>query len=133
MKATDGYLALRAAEQPIGPAFGAELRALEQIRRLSDEELLARHWQLAEDVVEETQGVPGLGDPQHIVYRQQRGFRRARTLDTETAAILGACDGELSLGQIVATVAQLLGRDADEAGQRMLSAVDDLVIEGYLT
>ena len=34
--------------------------------------------------------------------------------------MLGACDGELSLGQIVATVAGLLGRTPTSARQRML-------------
>ena len=40
-------------------------------------------------------------DPEHLVFRQQRGFRRAVALDTATAGILGACDGELTLGRIV--------------------------------
>ena len=118
-------------EQPIGPAFAAELDAVNLVAGLSDQQILQRHWRLA-DVVEETSGIPGEADPQHIVLRQHRGFRRARTMDTETAAILGACDGELSLEQIIASVALLLGADLGSVRQRMLAAVDDLVVDGYL-
>ena len=63
-------------------------------------------------MVEETTGPPGAADPEHVVFRQQRGFRRAVALDTATAGILGACDGELTLGQIVDSVAGLLERRA---------------------
>jgi len=119
-------------EQPIGPAFGAELDAVDLITRLSDEEILRRHWELADDVIEETTGTPGEADPQHIVLRRQRGFRRARSVDTETAAVLGACDGELSLEQIIGSVAQLLGTDVAGVRNRTLAAVDELVVDGYL-
>jgi hypothetical protein len=83
-------------------------------------------------VVEKTSGQPGLADPQHIVLRQQRGFRRAMTVDTETAAILGACDGDLTLDQILGSVAELLGTDLPSVRTRTLAALDELVIEGYL-
>jgi methylase of polypeptide subunit release factors len=122
-----------AVEQPIGPAFAAELDAVARVRGLSDDQLLQHAWQLADDVVEETQGQPGLADPQHIVFRQQRGFRRARTVDTETAAILGACDGDLTLDQILGSVAELLGTDPSALRMRTLAALDELVIEGYLS
>ena len=68
-------------------------------------------------MIEETQGEPGAADPQHIVLRQQRGFRRAMTVDTELAAILGACDGELSLAQIVGSVARILDCDRRRAAR----------------
>ena len=122
-----------AVEQPIGPAFAAELAAVDQVRRLSDADALDRHWRLAGDIIEETQGVPGLGDPQHIVLRQLRGFRRARTVDTATAAILGACDGDLSLAQIVGSVAQLLDVAEPVLRSQTLTMLDDLVVEGYLS
>ena len=75
-----------------------ELVAVGLERSLTDEALLARRWVLAGDVVEETTGVPGEADPQHLVLRQQRGFRRATEPDTALAGVLGACDGELALG-----------------------------------
>ena len=54
------------------------------------------------DVVQETTGAPGEADPETIVLRQQRGLRRARQVDTVEAAVVGACDGELTTGQILA-------------------------------
>ena len=53
-----------------------------------------------------------------VVLRQQRGLRRARQVDTVEAALVGACDGELTVGQILDALAQLLDRDpaADPGG-----------------
>ena len=56
-----------------------------------------------------------------VIFRQQRGFRRAVPLDTATAGILGACDGELTLGQIIESVAQLLSRRGRRTGRRRQS------------
>jgi hypothetical protein len=119
-------------EQPIAPALTAELAAVRLERRLSDEDLLSRRWVLASDVVEETTGLPGQADPQHIVLRQQRGFRRAVEAGTALAGVLGACDGELGLGQIIATVAGLL--DAGEPALRaeLVPQLRRLVVDGFL-
>lgn len=121
-----------AVEQPIGPALAAELAAVALVRRLGDDQVLQRHWRLAEEVVEQTQGVPGLADPQQIVLRSPRGFRRAQAVDTATAAILGACDGELALGLIITSVARLLDVDEHPLRDRTLALIDDLVVEGFL-
>ena len=53
-------------EQPIGPALAEELWAVDLVERLSDDQLLARRWVLADDVLAETQGAPGAADPQHL-------------------------------------------------------------------
>ena len=82
---------------------------MDRLAEMGDDQLLQTRWRLADDVVEETTGIPGQADPQHIVLRQQRGFRRALAVDTATAGILGACDGELTLAEIIASVAQLTG------------------------
>jgi len=119
-------------EQPIAPALTAELAAIDRLRGLNDQQRLRRHWRLADDVTEETQGEPGAADPQHIVLRQQRGFRRAMTVGTELAAILGACDGELSLAQIVESVARLLGTDPDALRDRTLGRLAEVIVQGYL-
>ena len=62
----------------------------------------------------ETRGQPGAADPQHLVFRQQRGFRRAVELDTALAGVLGACDGELPLHRLISSVASLLDLDPVE-------------------
>ena len=117
-------------EQPIAPAIGEWGRADPTAVRL-DSRPVAR-----EDVVQETVGAVGAEDPSTIVLRQQRGLRRARQADTVVAALVGACDGELSVGQILDALAQLLGHDAEEAERARatyLPVVAELVAEGFLT
>jgi hypothetical protein len=121
-----------AVEQPIAPALTAELAAVRLERRMSDDELLSRRWVLASDVVEETTGVPGQADPQHIVLRQQRGFRRAVEAGTALAGVLGACDGDLGLGRIIATVAGLLDADEQALSAELVPQLRRLVVDGFL-
>jgi hypothetical protein len=54
-------------------------------------------------------------------------------LDTATAGLLGACDGELGLGQIVRTVAGLLGADDDALTREAVVRVRMLVAERWLS
>jgi hypothetical protein len=119
-------------EQPIAPALDAGLQALDRLSGLDDDTILATRWRLADDVVEETTGRPGAADPEHLVFRRQRGFRRAMALDTATAGILGACDGELTLGQIVSSVAELLAADEPTLARETVVRVSMLVVEGWL-
>jgi len=121
-----------AVEQPIGPALAAEVAAVDLEAGLTDEALLSRSWVLAEDIVEESFGEPGAADPQRIVYRQQRGFRRAEEVDTALAGILGACDGDLPLGSIVNTVAAILQLDAAVLAASVVPRVRQLVLFGFL-
>jgi hypothetical protein len=67
-----------------------------------------------------------------VALRQQRGLRRARTADTVEAALVGACDGELSVGQILDALADLLDLDPAETRHTYLPVVRDLVAEGFL-
>ena len=53
--------------------------------------------------------------------RQQRGMRRARQVDTVEAALVGACDGELTVDQILAALAQLLDQRAEPTCVRRTS------------
>jgi hypothetical protein len=66
------------------------------------------------------------------VLRQQRGLRRARQADTVEAALVGACDGELSVGQILDALAELLDLDTVQTRATYLPIVRDLVAEGFL-
>jgi hypothetical protein len=84
------------------------------------------------DLVQETHGAPGATDPETIVLRQQTGLRRARQVDTVEAALVGACDGDLSVAQILDALAGLLDRDAAELHATYLPVVRSLVAEGYL-
>lgn len=119
-------------EQPIGAAIHAWGEAVADLRGLTDHQLLATTLRAREDVQQETVGRPGAEDPEAIVLRQQRGFRRARTADTVEAAFLGACDGDLTVGQLLGALAALLERDEAELRETYLPVVRELVGEGFL-
>ncbi|MBL0746234.1 DUF7059 domain-containing protein [Nocardioides baculatus] len=119
-------------EQPIGPAIHAWGEAVTDLRGLGDDQLLETTLVARDDVQQETVGRPGAEDPEAIVLRQQRGFRRARTADTLEAAFLGACDGDLTVGRLLGALAALLERDVDELRSAYLPVVRELVREGFL-
>jgi hypothetical protein len=113
-------------EQPIASAIaawadaaGSEISGLSRLSR-------------REDVIQETVGPAGAEDPETIVLRQQRGFRRARQADTVVAALVGACDGELPVDQLLDAIAHLLERDPGETRAAYLPEVRELVDEGFL-
>jgi methylase of polypeptide subunit release factors len=118
-------------EQPVGQALGRRGGDL-TASRADDRALLARTWRLRADVIEETTGRPGAEGPEHLVLRQTSGLRRAIECDTALAAVLGASDGELTLGQIIAAVAQLLEVDEDELAADVLPRFRQAVEQGFL-
>lgn len=113
-------------EQPIAPALSAWAAAAD-LRVDLDSRLVTRA-----DVLQETRGPVGAADPETIVLRQQRGLRRARQVDTVEAALVGACDGDLTVGQILDAVATLLEQDPAATREAYLPAVRELVAEGFL-
>ena len=119
-----------AVEQPIAPAFAAESAWISASRR-PENDLLSHAWALTDDVIEETTGQPGAADPQHIVLRQQRGFRRAVEADTALAAVLGACDGELPLGVVIDVVASLLEVDPVALRADLFPRLRTLIADGW--
>jgi methylase of polypeptide subunit release factors len=117
-------------EQPLGPEVAAHFERTGLLRALTDDDLRAVRPRLRDDVVQETFGPVGAEDPSRIVLRQQRGMRRARQVDTVEAALAGASDGDLTVGQLLAALEQLLGPDAGSADR--LAGVRELVAEGFL-
>ena len=116
-------------EQPLGAENAAHFDRVAQLRSLSDDALLAARPQLRVDVVQETFGPAGAEDPSQIVLRQQLGMRRARQVDTVQAALAGASDGELTVGQLLDAISTIL------AGGPLTGRLDDvreLVAEGFL-
>ncbi len=88
---------------------------------------------VSDDVVEERRHRPGQGEPTSIVLRQTSGFGRTIGVDTATAAFVGACDGELTVAQIGAALAQLLDVDADRLVTSLAEQAGELVLDGFLT
>ncbi|HET7349536.1 MAG TPA: methyltransferase, partial [Marmoricola sp.] len=118
-------------EQPLGTEVADWLDRADRLAVTDDDTVLRTAWVLRPDVQEETLGAPGRADPSVIVLRQQRGMRRARRLDTVQAALVGACDGELSAGVILEAVGSLL--DVPVEPREHVATIRELVAEGYLT
>lgn len=118
--------------QLVGDDLMAHLKAMDYAD-WSDDRILEQAWTLAPGAVEETLGQPGLGDPSHISLRRTDGLMRATAADTALAGVLGACDGELALGSIVAAVAQLTSSDPDTLVSAVVPRVRDLIAETWLS
>jgi methylase of polypeptide subunit release factors len=117
---------------PLGPSLLNGLRARSWLTEHSSDELLDTAWTVAEDVTEERVGWPGAPDPTVIQLRQGGGLRRTVRLDTVTAALVGACDGDLTARQILAGVAVLLERPVGEVTAAALPLLRDLVADGLV-
>jgi methylase of polypeptide subunit release factors len=115
-------------ERPIGPHV---LHRFERREGLPAD-LTALHLRVAADVVQETTGQPGAEDPATIVLRRQRGMRRAEQVDTVLAGFVGACDGELNTGQILAALADLMDRPVVDVLADYLPQIRNLVVDGFL-
>lgn len=118
-------------EQPVAPQVRAWADAIDIID-VADRELMSLRPR-QNDLVQEDLSTPGAAEPERIVVRQQHGLRRARQVDTVEAGLIGACDGELSIGQIIDALAQLLDCDARELRTSYAESVRSLFEDGYLT
>jgi methylase of polypeptide subunit release factors len=143
-----GYLLLRRPEAgpplaraerldaPLGEGIGSHLAAAlaghDAVAGRDDAALLGLRFAVAPDVTEERSHWPGHEHPSVIVLRQGGGFRREVRTGTALAAVVGACDGDLTLGAIVAAVAAILEVDASELAAEIVPEVRELVIGGML-
>lgn len=87
-----------AVEQPLGPAIEAHFARQDYLREQDDAALLAGHFTLAAEVVQEQVGLPGAEDPEHVVLRQNRGMRRATKVDAVGAGFRGRLRREPARG-----------------------------------
>lgn len=109
----------------------------EDVRRTLDalrlpEDLSGLRLVRADDVTEERHYVPGSADPMILILHQGAGLGRSIQVGTATSAIVGASDGELEVGQIVAAVALLTERDATEVAQEVDEPLRELLRAGML-
>jgi Methyltransferase small domain len=119
-------------EQPLGAEVADRSRRTDFLAVTSDEALRASRLTTRVDVRQESHGEPGAADPESIVLRQQRGMRRARQVDTVEAGLVGACEGDLTVAEILDALASLLDGDAAALRRDRLGAVRELVADGYL-
>lgn len=111
-------------EQPVGSALAA---AVGRFDWLADHELPGARLVVATDVTEERHQRPGAEHPGVILLRQGAGLRRTTLLSSELAGFVSACDGTLTVGQIIAALEALLSSEV-----ALLDPVRELVLEGFL-
>src|SRR4051794_4253060 len=135
----DGTVTLRRVEDllgplesPVGEHVAACLAAHDWLQAHDDDALLQARLRYAGDVTEERYHRPGDEHPSVVLLRQGGGFGRVVRASTALAGLVGACDGELAVGRIVAALAQLLDEPAGELTARLLPAVRGLVRDGLL-
>jgi len=87
---------------------------------------------VAPDVTEERYLTPGDLDPSVVLLRQGRGFGRTVRSGTALAGFVGACDGELTAGQIVGALGSLLEVGAAQVAADVVPSVRGLVLDGLL-
>ena len=97
-------------------------------QQLLDSKLL-----LSSDVIEVRDYTPGQEDPRTIKYTQQLGFQRTLKASTGLATIMGACDGELTLQQILGGAAFLLERDATDLAAEVIPQLSEIILDGFLS
>ncbi|MDT3395172.1 methyltransferase [Streptomyces sp. B1866] len=119
-------------EQPLGDTVADHFARQDFLRAHDDAALLTRRFRLAAEVTQEQVGLPGAEDPEHVILRQQRGMRRATTVDTVGAGFAGACDGTLGAGRILDAIAQLLGEEPVLLRDRAPESIRLLVEQGFL-
>lgn len=75
---------------------------------------------------------PGAVDPRPVHLVNTRRWGRVVDASTALAGLVGACDGQLTVGQVVGALADLLEEPEPDLRARLLPAVRDLVAEGLL-
>ncbi|AXL13593.1 methyltransferase domain-containing protein [Microbacterium foliorum] len=138
-----GYILIRR------PAYaGARLRRLERLPQpvsnvgsalrdgLAAHDLLAggipSMLLTAADVTEARHLLPGNDDPSIIELRQGGGFSRTLTVDPALAAFVGACDGDLTVMQIVAALADLFEVPLADLWADLEPRIRQLILDGLL-
>jgi SAM-dependent methyltransferase len=86
----------------------------------------------ASDVTEARHLLPGNDDPSVIELRQGGGFARTVNVDPALAAFVGACDGELTVGQIAAALADLFDVPLADLWADLEPRLRALMIDGFL-
>ncbi|MGO1318001.1 MAG: DUF7059 domain-containing protein [Cellulomonadaceae bacterium] len=135
----DGRVSLRRLEehtgpvhQPLGAHIEAVLAAHDWLAARDDGALAAVRATVAPDVSEERFYTPGDGDPQVILLRQNTGLGRTVRASTGLAALVGACDGELTVGSVIGAIAALLEVPEADLAAELLPEVRGLLRDGFL-
>ena len=116
----------------LGAHLGAALAAFDALEQFDDAALAAARTIVADDVTEARHHLPGAEAPSVIELRQGGGLGRTLEVDPALAALVGASDGELTVGQLSDAIAELLEVDAAALRADLLPRVRELVFIGVL-
>lgn len=116
-----------------GHALNEAFETAIRVTQMSDAKLLESRWLLDSAVTEERQHQPGEESPRAITLTTSRGIARRVTADPLLTAAVGACDGELTLGQIADALATLLEVEVSAAAEALTLGVRELVWMGMLS
>ena len=87
----------------------------------------------ASDVREERHFVPGSADPELLILHQGGGLGRSVPVSSSVSAVVGASDGELTVGQIASAVAMLTSVEVEDVRAEVEAPLHDLIRWGFLT
>ncbi|MGP5032291.1 DUF7782 domain-containing protein [Glutamicibacter arilaitensis] len=118
-------------EQPLAPTLQRDIAMADQLA-LVGEEFKEWHLLVAEDVTEERHQRPGAEHPGVILLRQGAGLRRTELLDTAQAGFVSACDGDLSVSQLVNALESLIGEGQEDFADQLYEAIKRLMRHGLL-
>ncbi|KTR96659.1 SAM-dependent methyltransferase [Microbacterium testaceum] len=119
-------------EAAFGPHLAACLEEHDRAALLDDDGLADATLRVSPDVTEARHHHPGEEAPSVIELRQGGGFARTIEVDPALAALVGACDGDLSVGPLIGAIAELLDVDADDLRADLLPRVRELIVTGFL-
>lgn len=117
---------------PLGGHVSRVLSSVDQLAALREGEIMQLHFECPADVTEERYGRPGDADPAMIFLRQGGGYGRSAQVSTWQSAFVGACDGELSAGQICGALAHLGGLEVAQIIAEVLPFIHQAVWGGFL-
>ncbi|NLB46884.1 MAG: class I SAM-dependent methyltransferase [Microbacteriaceae bacterium] len=100
--------------------------------QLPNEQILATHWLRENGVSEFREHTPGVDAPRAITLTATQPVARTIEVDPVLAAAVGACDGDLSMGQIAGALVTLLDVDLGECEEALCDGVRELVWCGVL-
>ncbi|MEZ0492430.1 methyltransferase [Kineococcus sp. TBRC 1896] len=125
---------LAALDDPLGEVFARGLATHDRLAGLDEagQDLGDLTVTVAADVTDERFHTPGDPDPRIVLLRQGGGLRRVAQVDGDLAGLVGACDGELTLGQITAGLAVLGEEAVGDVRTRLYPRVRSLLEDGFL-
>lgn len=119
-------------QQPIAPFISQAVENYDRVTALTDQQLDASYLLVAEDVTEERHATPGSEHPSVILLRAGAGLRRTILETTETSGFVSACDGDLTVGQILSALSALLDWEGSDQMDVTRRNIRELLEKGFL-